>query len=129
MPKTPAKQRPLTRPRRSRAVNAKLTPDDHDLIAAKAESCRLTPTEWTRTVAVSFAQGPDPVLRVLLEEVFAIRSLLGNVISYLATDGELPKKIQLKDLADRADATKFARAQAALNRIEEQVLTTARRDA
>lgn len=115
MPKTREPKRPLTRPRRYKAINAKMTETEHSVITADAERRGLTPTEWARNTLIDGA-GPGAVHRVILEEVLAIRQILINVISHLATDGAVPSKLDLKTVAERADAAKFQKAEAAFAR-------------
>lgn len=109
-------QRPLTRPRRLRGITARLTPDEYDLAARQAETRGLSMAEWMRCVAIAHLRR-EPGFQVLLEEVLAIRQILFNVISHLATEGAVPSKLDLRAVAERADTAKFQKAEAAFARL------------
>jgi hypothetical protein len=96
--------------RRTKGLTTKLTEDEYARIELCAEG--TTVSEWARDVLVKAATAP-PDGPVILAELFALRSLILNLLYKLLT-GTPVNDDEMERLIERADADKDAKAQARL---------------
>jgi hypothetical protein len=72
------------RPRFTKGINVKLTPDDYDQMARHAG--KVSVSEWARGVLLKELAGPDPQLVAIAERIDTLRYVLFNGLPWLAPD-------------------------------------------
>ena len=100
-------------PLRDRSLGTKLTEEEHARVEAAALRAGVGLSEWCRRVVLSAIETdtPDAPTLVMLAEVLALRAVLLNVMFRIA-NGEALTQQDMRQLIDRADKDKHARAAA-----------------
>jgi uncharacterized protein (DUF1778 family) len=94
---------------RTRSVTAKVSPEEESVLKQRADGLGLTLSEWSRQVLLEALDG-SPETRLLLSELIALRMIILRLQLDLI-EGDQPTKERLKEILERADATKYALAE------------------
>ena len=92
--------------RRTKSVSTKVTENEYAKFVQMSEG--QTVSEWVRDVLLETAT-PRPADQVLLSEMFALRTIVLNLL-FAAANGEIPTTDAMKGLIERADRDKLAKA-------------------
>ncbi len=105
---------------RSKSIGVKVSERDFATLQALAEREGKPLAEWCRDVLMQIARHPagTPIEQALLAEVIALRTIVGNLVYALASEGKVTPQ-QMTAFIDRADKTKLKRAVEFLSRIYE----------
>ena len=97
-------------PLRTKSVGTKVSEAEFAVLEEHAWLAGLTLSEWVRDVllAAPVEPGAEAGSEVVLAEVLALRSLFLN-LQFRADKGQL-SELELRNLIERADATKLDRA-------------------
>jgi Mobilization protein NikA len=90
-------------------VAARVTPEEQTRLQQRADEAGLTLSEWARQVLLEAVRSSQET-RLLLSELLALRMIVLRLQLDLI-DGEQPTKERLKEILERADATKHALAE------------------
>lgn len=90
-------------------VTARVTPEEQARLQERAEHAGLTLSEWARQVLLE-AVGSSQETRLLLAELLALRMIVLRLHLDLI-EGDQPTKERVKEILERADATKHALAE------------------
>jgi hypothetical protein len=91
------------------SATAKLTRNEEALIRQQADEAGLTKSEWCREVLLQ-ALAVRPETRLLLSELLALRMIVLRLQLDLI-EGRQPTNERLKEVLDRAEASKHALAE------------------
>jgi uncharacterized protein (DUF1778 family) len=94
---------------RTRSVTAKVSPEEESVLKQRANGRGLTLSEWSRQVLLEALDG-SPETRLLLSELIALHMIVLRLHLNLI-EGDQPTKERLKEILERADATKYALAE------------------
>ncbi len=105
---------------RSKSIGVKVREEDFATLHALAEREGKPLAEWCRDVLMQIARHPTgtPIEQALLAEVIALRTIVGNLVYALASDGKVTSQ-QMTAFIDRADKTKLKRAVQFLTQVQE----------
>jgi hypothetical protein len=105
---------------RSKSIGVKVGEEDFASLQALAEREGKPLAEWCRDVLVRIARHPagTPIAQALLAEVIALRTIVGNLVYGLASNGKVTPQ-QMAAFIDRADQTKLKRAVEFLTQVQE----------
>lgn len=96
-------------PLRTKSVGTKVSEAEFSTLEERARSAGLTVSEWVRDILlVSPESSAEDGSEIVLAEVLALRSMFLN-LQFRADKGPLPEA-ELRNLIERADGTKLARA-------------------
>jgi uncharacterized protein (DUF1778 family) len=90
-------------------VTARVTPDEQVRLQQRADEVGLTLSEWARQVLLEALRSSQET-RLLLSELIALRMIVLRLHLDLI-EGDQPTKERLKEILERADATKYALAE------------------
>lgn len=107
---------------RSRSIGVKVREGDFASLRALAEREGKPLAEWCRDVLLQIARHPGgtPIEQALLAEVIALRTIVGNLVYALGSDGTVTPQ-QMAAFIDRADKTKLKRARELISQIREEL--------
>ncbi len=105
---------------RSKSIGVKVSEQDFATLQALAEREGKPLAEWCRDVLMQIARHPTgtPIEQALLAEVIALRTIVGNLVYALASDGKVTPQ-QMAAFIDRADKNKLKRAVEFLTQVQE----------
>jgi hypothetical protein len=90
-------------------VAARVTPEEQARLQQRADEAGLTLSEWARQVLLEAVRSSQET-RLLLSELLALRMIVLRLHLDLI-EGDQPTKERLKEILERADATKHALAE------------------
>lgn len=99
-------------------VTARVTPEEQARLQERAEHAGLTLSEWARQVLLE-AVGSSQETRLLLAELLALRMIVLRFNLDLI-EGDQPTKERVKEILERADATKYALAEQRIQSIRSE---------
>ena len=104
---------------RSRSVGCKVTEEEYAQLAVLAERGKKSMAEWCREVLVDRIQGRDGSVAELsvLGEVLSLRTIVLNV-HYDIVNGKKINEQRMREIIDRADNDKLAKAARRLREVE-----------
>ena len=88
------------------------------MVKQRADVAGLTRSEWCRQALLQALEAP-PETRLLLSELLALRMILLRLHLDLI-DGDQPTKERVKEILERADATKHALAEQRIHAFHSQ---------
>ena len=109
------------------SVTAKVTADEKKRFAGLARAANLSPSEWCRQALIKAADCSSES-RLLLSELLALRMIVLRLHLDLI-EGDQPTKERIKEILERADATKHALAEQRILLLRSQAWSTATPDA
>ena len=109
------------------SVTAKVTADEKKRFGALARAANLSPSEWCRQALIKAADCSSES-RLLLSELLALRMIVLRLHLDLI-EGDQPTKERIKEILERADATKHALAEQRILLLRSQAWSTATPDA
>jgi hypothetical protein len=90
-------------------ASAHVTREEEQRVRQRADEAGLTKSEWCRQVLLNALEAPQEV-RLMLSELLALRVIVLRLHLDLI-EGDQPTKERLKEILERADATKHALAE------------------
>ena len=106
---------------RTKTVGCKVTESEHALIEALAQRKNRSVSDWCRESLIACAgaeNGADPT-RTVLEELLALRTILGTILFRIA-NGQKIEEEQMTALIKKADESKRHRASELLSRSKDE---------
>jgi hypothetical protein len=108
---------------RTRSVTAKVSPEEESLLKHRADDDGVTLSEWSRKVLLDSVCGSQEI-RLLLSELLALRMIVLRLHLDLL-EGDQPTKERIKEILERADATKHTLAEQRIQLVRSQGALTA----
>lgn len=103
-------------------VAARVTPEEQAHLQQRADEAGLTLSEWARQVLLEAVRSSRET-RLLLSELLALRMIVLRIHLDLI-EGDQPTKERLKEILERADATKHALAEQRIQGLQSQPTST-----
>jgi hypothetical protein len=105
---------------RNKSIGVKVREEDFASLQGLADRDGKPLAEWCRDALVRIARHPagTPIAQALLAEVIALRTIVGNLVYGLASNGKVTPQ-QMAAFIDRADQTKLKRAIEFLTQVQE----------
>ena len=111
---------------RTRSVTAKVSPEEECLLKQRANADGVTLSEWSRQVLLEAVCGSQQI-RLLLSELLALRMIVLRLHLDLI-EGDQPTKERVKEILERADATKHALAEQRIQSVRVKAAFTTNAD-
>ncbi|MGA8025571.1 MAG: hypothetical protein WB992_00380 [Bryobacteraceae bacterium] len=111
---------------RTRSVTAKVSTEEESLLKQRAKAEGVTLSEWSRQVLLEAVCGSQEI-RLLLSELLALRMIVLRLHLDLI-EGDQPTKERVKEILERADATKHALAEQRIQSVRLQTAFTTNAD-
>lgn len=105
--------KPRSRDRkRTKVLSTRLTQAEYERITAAAVEQQISDSDWLRLVATAQVTA-NPDMRVLAEEILAVRIIVQNIVGYLVRAEPITREV-LENICSIADRAKKDRASSLL---------------